>query len=159
MPRNRLHGVSIPGPNTPGECGNQEENIMSISITTFLRNVLNIDALVSGAAALAMIVGAPLIAPLTSLPSGLLAGAGLVLVPWVVVLVMLARRQTLSRLVMIDVVAVNALWVAASFGLLVSGYITPNWLGVAFIAAQAITVAVLADLQFIGLRRAQAVAA
>lgn len=132
---------------------------MSISVTPFLRNVLNIDALVSGAAALVMIVGAPFVAPLTGLPSGLLVGAGLVLVPWVVALVMLARRQTLARLAMIDVIAVNALWVAASFGLLASGYIAPNWLGVAFVSAQAITVAILAELQFIGMRRAQIAAA
>jgi hypothetical protein len=128
---------------------------MSISVTPFLRNVLNIDALVSGAAALAMIVGAPFIAPLTGLPSALLVGAGLVLVPWVALLVILARRQTLARLTMIDVIAVNALWVAASFGLLASGYIAPNWLGVAFVSAQAITVAILAELQFVGMRRAQ----
>jgi len=129
---------------------------MSISVSPFLRNVLRIDALVSGAAALAMILGASFIAPLTNLPAGLLVGAGLVLLPWVVVLVVLARRHTLRRLVLVDVIAVNALWVAASFGLLVSGYIEPNWLGVAFVSAQAVTVAVLAELQFIAMRRAEA---
>lgn len=127
---------------------------MSISVTPFLRNVLNIDALVSGAAALGMIIGARFIAPLTGLPSNLLVGAGLVLAPWVALLVVLARRQTLSRLTMIDVIAVNALWVAASFGLLASGYIAPNWLGIAFVSAQALAVAILAELQFIGMRRA-----
>jgi hypothetical protein len=132
---------------------------MSISVSPFLRNVLNIDALVSGAAALAMIVGAPLIARLTNLPSGLLVGAGLVLVPWVALLVMLARRSTLSRLSLVDVIAVNALWVAASFGLLASGYVAPNWLGVAFVTVQALTVAVLAELQFVAMRRAQLAAA
>lgn len=126
---------------------------MSISISPFLRNVLNADALFSSAGALMMIVGAPFIAPLTQLPSSLLIGAGLSLVPWVAMLVYVARKQTVSRLVMIDIIAINALWVAASFGLLVSGFIAPNALGIAFVAAQAVAVAVLAELQIVGMRR------
>lgn len=129
---------------------------MSISVSPFLRNVLNADAVISGAAGLLMIVGAPFVAPLTGLPSGLLVGAGLLLVPFVALLVVLARKQSVSRMMIIDIIVINALWVAASVGLLLSGYVTPNAFGVAFVLAQALAVAIFAELQFIGLRRSSA---
>ena len=63
---------------------------------------------------------------------------------------------TASRVVIIDIIAINALWVAASFGLLVSGAVTPTLLGYAFVIAQALAVALLAELQFVGFRRTTA---
>lgn len=129
---------------------------MSVTITKFLRNALYLDALASGAAGLLMIAGAPLLSPLLALPSSLLIGAGLVLVPFVATLVIVARRSHVSRLVLIDLLALNALWVAASFGLLASGMVEPSRLGIAFVAAQALVVAAFTVLQVIGLRRAGA---
>jgi hypothetical protein len=58
--------------------------------------------------------------------------------------------------VIVDIVAINALWVAASLGLLVSGVVAPTLLGYAFVIAQALAVALLAGLQFAGLRRTTA---
>lgn len=129
------------------------------TITPFLRNVLKADAAFSAVGAVLMAAGAPIVAPLTGLPPTLLIGAGLALVPWVALLVYIVRLPGVSRLVMIDVIAVNALWAAVSVGLLVSGMIAPNALGVAFVLAQALVVAVFAELQFIGMRRAQTAAA
>jgi hypothetical protein len=130
---------------------------MSISISPFLRNAMAADAAISGGAALLMIVGAPYLSPLLGLPSGLLVGSGLALVPFVALLAFVVRKREIHRLVMIDIIAINALWVAASFGLLVSGYVSPNALGIAFVAAQAMAVAVFAELQFIGMRRSAAI--
>lgn len=127
---------------------------MSITVTPFLRNVLFADALVSGAAGILMMLGAPLLAPLLGLPAELLFWARIALVPFVAVLVVIARRATVSKLVMIDIIIINALWVIGSFGLLVSGLVAPNLLGIAFVTAQALTVAVFAELQFVGIRRA-----
>jgi hypothetical protein len=132
---------------------------MSITVTPFLRNVLHADALISGTAGLLMMLGAPLLSPLLELPAQLLFWAGLVLVPFVAMLVVIARRATVSKLVMIDIIAINVLWVVASFGLLVSGVVAPNALGIAFVVAQALAVAVFAELQFIGIRRATSVVA
>ncbi|BBD36898.1 MULTISPECIES: hypothetical protein [Aminobacter] len=132
---------------------------MSITVTPFLRNVLHADALISGAAGLLMMLGTPLLSPLLELPAQLLFWAGLVLVPFVAMLVVIARRATVSKLVMIDIIAINVLWVVASFGLLVSGVVAPNALGIAFVVAQALAVAVFAELQFIGIRRATSVVA
>ncbi|BCH33941.1 hypothetical protein MesoLjLc_58710 [Mesorhizobium sp. L-8-10] len=75
---------------------------------------------------------------------------------FVALLLVTARRQTVSRLVLIDTIAINVLWVVASFGLRISGSVAPNVLGIAFVAAQALTVALFAELQFVGLRRSAA---
>jgi len=132
---------------------------MTVTMTPFLRNVLAADAAVSGAAAILTIVGAPYLSPLLGLPSALLFWAGIVLVPFVALLLGALRRQSVPRLIMIDIIAINALWVAASFGMLFSGFVSPNALGIAFVAAQALAVAVLAELQFVGMRRAMSAAA
>ncbi|PWJ85298.1 hypothetical protein C7441_103154 [Pseudaminobacter salicylatoxidans] len=132
---------------------------MNVSVTPFLRNALLLDAVASGATALLAIVGAPLLAPLLGLPQDLLFWAGVVLVPFVAFLLITARRQAVARLALIDIIGINALWVAASLGLLVSGLVSPNALGVAFVVVQAVAVALFAELQFIGLRRATAQAA
>jgi hypothetical protein len=51
------------------------------------------------------------------------------------------------------VVAVNAVWAADSLLLLLSGWVAPTALGVAFVLAQAAAVAVLAVLQALGQQR------
>ena len=94
---------------------------MSFTLSPFHRQILFIDAAVSGAAGLLMVAGAPFLSPLLGLPESLLFWAGLALLPFVAFLVAVARRGAASRLVLIDIIAINALWVAASFGLLVSG--------------------------------------
>lgn len=131
---------------------------MPVTMTKYLRTVLYADILSCAAAALLMTAGVPFLSPLLDLPSNLLVGAGLVLVPWVLVLYVVARRVQVPRIVLIDIVAVNFLWCAASFGLLASGLIAPNGLGIAFVVAQALTVALFGVLQFLGLREATAAA-
>lgn len=126
---------------------------MRVTISPFLRMVLLLDAAASGVMALLLIAGATLLAPLLALPQALLVWAGVLLVPWTIMLVMLSRKDALPRLVLYDVVAVNALWVAASLGILVAGLVSPNLLGAAFIVVQAVAVAGFAVLQLAGLRR------
>lgn len=129
---------------------------MSFTLSPFHRQILFIDAAVSGAAGLLMVAGAPFLSPLLGLPKNLLFWAGLALFPFVAFLVAVARRGEASRLVLIDIIAINGLWVAASFGLLASGAVAPTLLGYAFVAAQALSVALLSGLQFVGLRRTMA---
>jgi hypothetical protein len=121
--------------------------------------VLLADAVVSGAAGILMIAGAGILGPLLELPESLLFWAGIVLVPYVALLLVLARRASTSRLLPMDVVLINGLWVAASFGILLSGAIAPNMLGAAFVVIQALAVAALGVLQLAGLKGAAAVAA
>lgn len=129
---------------------------MPSTLNPFLRQVLFIDAAVSGAAGLLMAAGASFLSPLLGLPSGLLFWAGLALFPFVAVLIVVARRGEASRLAIVDIIAINGIWVAASFGLLVSGMVAPTALGYAFVTAQALAVALLAGMQYLGLRRTTA---
>ncbi len=127
---------------------------MPVTMTKYLRTVLYADILSSAAAALLMAAGAPFLSPLLDLPSNLLVGTGLILVPWVLALCVVARRVQVPRIVLIDIVAVNFLWCAACFGMLAEGAIAPNGLGIAFVVAQALVVALFGVLQFLGLREA-----
>ncbi|MFC6488002.1 hypothetical protein [Nitratireductor sp. GCM10026969] len=131
---------------------------MTLTISPFLRKALLTDAVVSGAASILMVAGASFLGPLLDLPAALLFWCGLVLVPFVALLFVLARRETTQRLLVVDVVLVNALWVAASFALLAMNFVAPNTLGVLFITGQALAVALFALLQIAGLRAATAIA-
>lgn len=126
-----------------------------LTISPFLRSVLLLDAAASGAMALLLAAGAGFLGPFLGLPVSLLFWAGVVLIPWTALLLMLARRTQASRLLFYDVVVINALWVAASLGIVVGGFVEPNLLGTAFVVAQALAVAGFAILQLAGLRRQQ----
>jgi hypothetical protein len=149
-----LRQVSANSEQRPRQLKPDRRNPMTVTVSPFIRNALLLDAIASGATALLAIIGASFLSPLLNLPAPLLFWAGVVLVPFVALLVATARRQTVRRMVLIDIIAINALWVAASFGLLVSGLVSPNGLGIAFICVQSIAVALFAELQFIGMRRA-----
>lgn len=117
----------------------------------FLRRVLLIDGLVSGAAGLAMIAGAGLLAPLLSLPQELMTTAGIALIPWVIALVALSRMVLIPRAAVRAVIAINLAWVAGSIAVLFIA--TPSLFGHAFVIAQAVTVGLFAELQIVALKR------
>jgi hypothetical protein len=123
-----------------------------------LRSALLLDAVASGATALLLLFGGELVGGMLGLPVDLLRGAGLVLVPYVAMVVIIGARPDISRSAVWLVIVANALWAAASFALMFSGWIAPTALGYAFIAAQAIVVALFGELQYVGLRRKQVAA-
>ncbi|HWK65481.1 MAG TPA: hypothetical protein VNS34_11100 [Rhizobiaceae bacterium] len=131
---------------------------MSIAITPFLRNALLVDAIASGATAVLLVAGADILEAFLGLPSRLLFWAGIALLPFVAMLATTARRSNTSRLVLIDIIAINALWVTGSFAVLVSGAFTPSPIGIVFVAIQALAVALFAELQFVAMRRSSAAA-
>jgi hypothetical protein len=49
-------------------------------------------------------------------------------------------------------------WAFDSIALLCTGWLAPTGLGIAFISAQALAVALFADLEYVGLRRSTALA-
>jgi hypothetical protein len=87
--------------------------------------------------------------------TGMLRGAGAFLVAYAVVLVLIAARPTIPRPAAWAVVIGNGAWVLGSIGAVVAGRDTFTTLGVAMVLAQAAAVAVFADLQWVGLRRAR----
>jgi hypothetical protein len=124
-----------------------------------LRKALLADALLSGFTGLALaFAAAPLSTPL-GLAVGLLRWSGIILVPFAAFVARLATRERLQRPVVFAVVACNALWALDSVLLLVTGWVEPTILGEVFVVAQATVVAVLAELEFIGLRRSTMVEA
>jgi hypothetical protein len=69
--------------------------------------------------------------------------------------VVIAARPAIPRTAAWAVVVGNAVWVLGSVGAAVAGRDTFTTLGVAVVLAQAAAVAVFADLQWLGLRRAR----
>jgi hypothetical protein len=126
---------------------------------TNLRFALLADAVASGATGLMMIAGADLLTGLLGLPVALVREAGLLLVPYVALVAFVGTRQAISHGAVRAIIALNIAWVAGSIGLLMSGIVAPTVLGYAFVIFQAVVVGVFAELQFIGLRRAQAATA
>lgn len=124
----------------------------------FLRRALMLDAIASGATSLLMIAGAGLLEGLLGLPAALLRGASLVLVPYVAFVIYAATRDSIARPSVWLIIVANVLWAAASVLLLVSGWVAPTALGYAFVIGQAVVVALLGELQYMGLRRPMATA-
>lgn len=131
---------------------------MPTSHPHFLRHVLIADAIASGATGALMILGAGFLSGLLAIPGGLVFEAGLILVPYVLLVAIVASRPVIPVKLVWFIIACNALWVLGSVFLLVSGLIAPNALGYAFVILQAAVVAVFGELQYVALRRKGAAA-
>jgi hypothetical protein len=123
---------------------------------TAIRRLLIADALISGVTGIAMIALAGAVEPLLNIPSSLMRVTGVVLLPFAAMVLYFAKQVTRSRVW--TVVTLNLAWVAGSVLILVEGLIEPTALGTAFVVFQALVVAALAELQFVGLRRSLAAA-
>ena len=121
--------------------------------SSLLHRALQADAIFSGTGAVLMTLGAGELAPLLNLPEPLLRDAGLFLIVYAAFVGWLSTRTGFPRILVVAVVAGNAAWTLSSIALIFSGAVTPNVLGEIALAAQAIIVGVLAELQFLGLRR------
>ncbi len=121
-----------------------------------LRQALALDALSCAGLGLLLTATATQLSPLLGLPEMLLRGAGLSLLPCALALAWLASRPTLPRLAVLAVIGVNGLWIADSLLILVSGWFQPTALGTGFVLAQAAAVAIVTELELIGLKRATA---
>ena len=121
--------------------------------SSFLRRAIQADAIFSGVSAVLLTFGAAEFAPLLNLPEALLRETGLFLVAYTALVGWLGTRQTMPKALVAIVIAGNAAWALASIALLFSDAVMPNLLGEAAVAMQAIVVGVLAELQYIGLRR------
>jgi hypothetical protein len=124
-----------------------------ISPSLFLRRALLADAIFSGVSAGLLTFGAGELAPLTHLPETLLRETGLFLILYAALVGWLGTRPAMPKALVAIVIAGNAAWTLASIALLFSGGVTPNLVGEVLVAAQAIAVGALAELQYIGLRR------
>jgi len=130
-----------------------------IESSAFLRRAIQADAIFSGVSAVILTIGGGEIAPLLNLPEALLRETGLFLIAYAALVGWLGTRSVMPKILVAIVIAGNAAWALASIALLFSSAVAPNLLGEAAIAMQAIVVGVLAELQFVGLRRSSSTVA
>ncbi|MBA3771711.1 MAG: hypothetical protein H0X13_04255 [Ramlibacter sp.] len=123
----------------------------------FLRNVLFADAASCLAPGAAQLVFTAPLAQLLNLPVALLSGTGWFLLAYGATVAFVATRDPLPRPLAGLLVVGNAGWAVGCGTLLASGWIAPTALGIAWVLAQAATVAVLAGLQWSGLRHTRTV--
>jgi hypothetical protein len=126
-----------------------------MSSSVFLRRALLVDAAASGLTGALMLAGAGMLTDLLGLPAALLRGAGLVLVPYVAFVAIVAARAHISTAAVWAVIACNAVWTVVSVALVIDGFVTPTALGTVFVIGQAVAVAALGVLQYVALRRPQ----
>jgi hypothetical protein len=130
-----------------------------LNLNTFLKKVLLIDLLASGATTLMLLAAAGWLADPLGLQASFLRGTGFVLVPWVAFLAWIIWQQRVPNFVIWLVIATNTVWVIDSIALMFTGWVSPSALGVAFIITQAVAVGIFAELQFIAMRRSRQVVA
>jgi hypothetical protein len=120
--------------------------------SSLLVTAVKLDAAMSSASGALLAAGGAFLDDTTGIPAGWLVGIGLFFLAYAAVLVAIVRAGTppsLARLV----VAGNAAWVALSVVALLAGWLTPTTTGSVLVAAQAAAVAVVAEVQLVGLRR------
>ena len=131
----------------------------SIRASSLLRRVLIVDAVSSGVMGVAMFALADLFASLLQLPVEVIREAGIILLPFAAFVGFVASRSEPARIAVWAIIALNIVWVVDSIVLLFTGWVAPNALGYVFVIAQAAVVLVLADFEYMGLKRSTAVAA
>ena len=129
-----------------------------IRVSPFLRFVLFADAATCAACGLLLTLGGSFLQSILGLPATLMFYAGLSLLPFTAFLIYAATRKSLAKTFVWLIIGLNLLWTIDSFLLLVSGYVAPTTPGYVFVIFQAIGVLMFADLEFIGLRKAEVVA-
>lgn len=124
----------------------------SLDRFTFLRRVLLVDAATCVATGALLSLDSGTLSPLLGLPAALLLYSGLSLFPIAAFMLWVATRRDIPRPGAWLIIAGNALWVLGSLMLLFGFF--PTALGYAFVIAQAVVVALLAELEYTGLRKA-----
>lgn len=123
-----------------------------------IRFALFADAVATAATGALLAVGGALLAELTGLPAAATLPLGLFLVAYAAFVGWVGMPRETSRGAVTSIVFINAAWVVGSVIVLLAGVFPLTLLGVAFVIAQAVAVAALAGLQWVGLGRARALA-
>jgi hypothetical protein len=122
---------------------------LSLDRSSFLRRVLFVDAATCVGTGALLALGAGPLSPLLGLPAALLFYAGLSLFPIAALMAYIGARPTAAGAWFI--IAGNAAWVLGSIAVLF--LFSPTALGLAFVIAQAAAVALLAELEYVGVRK------
>lgn len=118
-----------------------------------LRTVLWADAFSGSATAVLHLALTGALSSLLGLPAGLLSASGILLLLYVALAGLLALQRTPPRALLGALVIGNFAWVLACLALLFGGAVSPTPLGQAYLVVQSVAVLVLAELQWMALRR------
>ena len=130
-----------------------------IQPSVFLRRELLADALGTTATAAAMLLVTADLQAWLGLPAGLLTATGLALFPYVAYLLWLATRAAAPSAAVWLPIGLNIMWAADCALAMFFGGASPTPLGEAVLGMQVLASLVLAELEFIGLRKLCAIVA
>lgn len=127
--------------------------MQTIRPSKLLKNVLIADVAVCAATAVLQLAFGQVLAEQLALPFELLKGTGILLGIYAVLLALLLWRcQAMWKAVVWVIILGNLGWAAITLDLLVMGVLTPNQLGLGYLAVQSVTVLALAALEYAGLK-------
>jgi hypothetical protein len=120
-----------------------------------LRFALMLDGVATGANGVIYLAGAPLLDGWLGLPTEMLMAVGAFLIAYAALVLRLATRPAMPRVAVVAVIAANVLWAVDSLIALALDWFTSTTVGQVLIAVQAVLVAGLAALQYVGLKQAR----
>jgi hypothetical protein len=122
------------------------------SRTPLLATSVKLDAAMSGSAGALLVAGAAWLDGPTGIETGWLVGIGLFFLAYAATLAAIVRAGSPPSLVRLVVLG-NAAWVVLSVVALLADWLTPTTTGSVLIGLQAAAVALVAELQWLALRR------
>ncbi|MBU1378946.1 MAG: hypothetical protein KKE02_07740 [Alphaproteobacteria bacterium] len=123
--------------------------------STFLRTVIALDAAACGVMGAAFAFDAGWLEGPLGLSPALMQPVGWFLLPYAGLLAWLATRPALPRAVVWTLVGFNVVWAVESIALVALGWVQPTTPGLAVVVLQAVAALVVADLQYLALRKAR----
>jgi len=126
---------------------------LTLRSSSLLRKVLWLDALSSAAMGLMLLLFAGALQALLGLEPAFMRAVGATLLPFAAFVAWVASRERIARWSVGWVIALNVLWVIDSLAILFFGGLQPTMLGTVFVVAQALFVGVLAEVEFVALKR------
>lgn len=127
-------------------------------MTPFLKAVLLVDAVTCILSGILLFTLSAALERWLQIPAGLSLVAGPFLLAFGAAVAWVGTRRELRSTAVWAIISLNALWVVESLLALTLGWLEPNALGRYLIIAQAVAVAAIAELEFVGLRRARRLA-
>jgi hypothetical protein len=123
-----------------------------------IRTALVADAVACFASGALLAAGGTFLASLTGVPAAVSTPLGLFLLALGAFIAWVGARRETPRGPVLLIVVLNSAWVVGSIIVLLAGVLPLTMFGVAFVIVQAIAVAALAAIQWIGLGSARAAA-
>lgn len=121
--------------------------------SALLRRALLADATLSSVAGIVLVLAAKPLGELFELPLTMLQIAGMIFIPFGALAGWLGTRPRVLRSLVFVVIVLNTLWALDSVLLVLTRWVETTPIGEFFVIGQALVVAAIAEMEFIGLRR------